>query len=183
MTRTTRYVGLTLLWLAFTGLGYVLVRHFGPDVSAELRDTPRVNAHRIDVALPDLDNQTRRLDTWRDGPMLINFWATWCPPCIKEIPMLIDLQDRYRDTGLTIVGVAVDETEPVRAFVEDMPLNYPILVGEQDGMQLATALGVDMLALPVSIFVDRHGNVLRQHLGEIDREDAELALADILPAR
>ena len=94
--------------------------------------------------------------------------------------MLIELQDVYRDEGLTIVGVAIEETEPVKAYAREASFNYPVLVGEEQGVALATALGADMMALPFTVFVDRHGNISRHHLGELHREDAETAIAEIL---
>ncbi len=181
MSRPVKLVTMAAVWALFTLVGYLLVRHFGPGVSAELRDPPAVNAFRIDLALPDLEGNQKRLGDWRDGPMLINFWATWCPPCRKEIPMLKDLQERYRDRGLTVVGVAMEEAEPVRLYAQEMGFNYPVLIGEREAVSLATALGADIMALPISVFVDRHGNVVRQHLGEIHLEEAEEALVDILP--
>jgi thiol-disulfide isomerase/thioredoxin len=147
----------------------------------------RLDTHAVSsaAALPgtamlDLHGATRTLDEWRGQPVLVNFWATWCPPCLKEIPLLVSLQEEFRDDGLAIVGVAVDEELAVRQFVAERELNFPVLLAEESGMGAAAALGADVFALPISAAVDRAGRVVFVRTGELTETMARDAIAEAL---
>ncbi len=90
------------------------------------------------------------------------------------------LQNEYGPDGLTIVGVAVEEPTPVRKLAETLEFNYPILIGEQEAIDLAAALGVEFIGLPYTVFIDARGRVQSVHTGELHREDAEKVLKDLL---
>lgn len=167
-----RGITLAAIWLAIAVAGYFL--------AAGVSKPPLVNINDVDIALPDLDNTPRRLAEWAGQPMMVNVWGTWCAPCRREIPLLKALKDEYQEQGLMVVGIAIDDMAAATDYATDTPFNYPILVGEEDGVALASALGVTTMAVPVTAFVDRAGHVRRIHLGEIHREEAELALKEIL---
>jgi thiol-disulfide isomerase/thioredoxin len=139
-----------------------------------------VPAYVPDVALPDLDGNEQRLRSYLGRPLIINFWATWCPPCLREIPLLIELRDRAGE-AVGVVGVAVDRVGPVRTFVADSGMNYPTLVGEQAAMDAAEAFGDAFVGLPFTVIAAADGAVLDVHLGEIERTDAE-RIGDVLIA-
>ena len=112
--------------------------------------------------------------------MIVNFWATWCAPCLREIPLLVDYQERYQEElSLQIVGIAIDELEPVRAFMEDIAFNYPVLVGQVEAMNAAAAFGVDFYGLPFSVFTATDGHVLGVHAGELHAEDLDNVVATL----
>lgn len=137
-----------------------------------------------DVVLENLEGAPTALGSWPDRPMLVNFWATWCAPCLREIPLLKDFQSR--NDAVRVVGIAVDSLEPVVSFAAEMQFNYPILVGQTDAMNAAAALGVEVLALPITVFTDSAGAVLGLHTGEIHAEQLEqyeTVLADLAAGR
>jgi len=128
-----------------------------------------------DFSLSDLSGRPLAISSWPDHPLLINFWATWCGPCLREIPMLKEFQTDNPD--LQVVGIAVDRLDPVLTFAEEMQFNYPVLVGEADAMNAAAAFGVDFFALPFSVFVAADGSLLGVHTGEIHAEHLENLVA------
>ncbi len=131
--------------------------------------------------LMDLTGAPRSLAEFRGQTLIVNFWATWCPPCRREIPLLKELQASYAAQGVTVVGIAVEEPTPVRKLADEIGFNYPILIGEQEAYDLAGALGIEVIGLPYTVFIDARGRVQHVHSGELHREDAELALARLLP--
>lgn len=128
----------------------------------------------------DLEGRDQPLAQWRGKHVVLNFWATWCPPCLKEIPAFIELQRSLEKRGLTFVGVALDEVEPVKAFVAEHGVNYPVLVGDQDVARLMSTLGNEIGGLPYTVVLDPTGQVLMRHQGEWRREDAAAALEGYL---
>ena len=167
MTRAQEIIGGLLLLLALaSGVGVFLATR-----GAEIPDGFR---------LADLEGRERTLAEFRGRPLIVNFWATWCPPCRREIPLLKALQEEYEATGLTVVGVAVEESAPVVRLAEEIGFNYPILTGEQEAIDLAEALGIEFIGLPYTVFVNRQGRVKGIHTGELHRKDAEQALSGLL---
>ena len=137
-----------------------------------------------DIVLNDLAGTPTPLSTWVGQPMLINFWATWCAPCLREIPLLKAFNDEH--PAIQVVGIAVDRDEPVREFAAEMAFNYPNLVGQTEAMNAAAALGVEVIALPFTVFTDAEGAILGIHSGEIHREHLEnlaATLADLEAGR
>lgn len=103
--------------------------------------------------------------------LLINFWATWCVPCRKEMPMLVDLQAEYGSAGLQVIGVALDDVQSVRDFVEEFAISYPILVGATDVMETSRTYGNVTGMLPFSVLVDKNGIIQWQYAGEIQPDE------------
>jgi thiol-disulfide isomerase/thioredoxin len=116
------------------------------------------------------------LAQWRGKVMVVNFWATWCPPCLKEIPDFVRLQTRYGDQGVVFVGLAIDDKDKVAGFVSKFGMNYPVLIAQKEGLNLARDAGNRLGALPFTVIIDRHGRTARVELGELD----ENKLAPIL---
>ena len=142
-----------------------------PVDEAEQRPAP---AEQLpDFSLANLAGESQSIYSWPGDALVINFWATWCAPCLREIPLLRSFQDEQRDSRVTVVGIAVDRADPVAAFAEEMSFNYPILVGQAEGMEAAASFGVAFFALPFTVFVDHDRNVLGVHTGELHAEDLE----------
>src|SRR5690606_40937128 len=120
--------------------------------------------------LADLEGAPRSIHIWPGQPLVINFWATWCAPCLREIPLLKALQQE--NDWLTVVGIAVDRTEPVVEFAASMDFNYPILVGQAEGWEAAARFG-EFYALPFTVFTSADGHVIGVHTGELHAEHLE----------
>jgi thiol-disulfide isomerase/thioredoxin len=110
----------------------------------------------------------------RGQPLLLNFWATWCPPCVKEMPMLDAFYQAHRARGWQVVGLAVDSPTPVRAFLERVPVSFPIGLAGMEGSELSRALGNPNGSLPFTVVLNAKGDVVAQKLGSIEPSDLEL---------
>ena len=130
------------------------------------------------LSLPDGHGTLRALRDGTGQPHLYNFWATWCEPCRREIPLLNTLQHTYRADHLTVVGIAVDFADAVRDFVKTTPLRYASLIGEEAGLEAAQKFGMDV-GLPFSVFADEHDRIIALKVGELHREEAEAILAQM----
>jgi thiol-disulfide isomerase/thioredoxin len=136
-----------------------------------------IPAMRPDVTLADRDGKPRRLSEWDGRPQVINFWATWCAPCRREIPMLNALAQDRAWPDIALVGIAIDFREDVLRYLKETPIEYTVLIGEQDGLDAARAFGMESLGLPFTAFVDRRGRIVTIHLGELHRPQADVILS------
>ena len=130
--------------------------------------------------LKDLEEQTRDVKEWDGQVLMINFWATWCPPCRKEIPAFIELQEKYKDKGFKIVGVALDEKQAVIDFTDPLGVNYPVLMAEQEGIKLSKAYGNRLGVLPFTVIVDRKSNIVHRQRTELTYEQVENMIKPLL---
>lgn len=187
MSDMTRSAMLTLALSAAALLAYVGYRAVTPgslpDSAAQAGASVMVET-LPEFALEDLNGQVRSIHGWEGDALLINFWATWCAPCLREIPLLKAFQDAGGAGGVQVVGIAVDHLETVQAFDEEMDFNYPVLVGELEAIQAAAEFGLQFFVLPFSVFVDRHKRILGVHNGELHAEhlDEFLLVLDSLEA-
>ena len=117
--------------------------------------------------LNDVGGDPRNIREWADQPLLINFWATWCAPCRREIPLLQQLHTEKSITGIQVIGVAIDNLSDVQAFLGEFGVSYPNLVGEADAIEASALFGIDNLGLPFSVLVAADGNILTVHIGEL----------------
>ena len=129
-----------------------------------------------DIQLPDMTGRMRSLRDASGNPHLYNFWATWCEPCRREIPLLNTLQHTYRADHLAVVGIAIDFSDAVRDFLKTTPLHYTSLVGEEAGLEAAQKFGMDV-GLPFSVFADDRDQIIALKVGELHRDEAEAILA------
>jgi thiol-disulfide isomerase/thioredoxin len=155
-----------------------------PSLSTEAsEETPAPPAPRVpdslpDIALPGADGKVHHLREWAGRPLVVNFWATWCEPCRREIPLLEDLRREHAANKLEIVGIAIDQADPVRQYASEHGIGYPLLLGEREGLEAARAFGMETV-LPFSVFADREGHVVTLKVGELHRDEAELILGRI----
>ena len=130
--------------------------------------------------LKDIEDKVRDVKEWDGKVLMINFWATWCPPCRKEMPAFIELQEKYQDKGFVIVGIALDEKQAVIDFTDPMGMNYPILMAEQEGITLSKAYGNNLGVLPFTVIVDRKGNIIHRQRTELSFEQVEGMIKPLL---
>jgi len=128
-----------------------------------------------DLRLPDLTGTARSLRDYIGRPLIINFWATWCAPCRREMPLLQQLRRDYAPQGLEVVGIAVDFRAAVADYVRDRGIDYPLLVGEDQGLAAAESFGMQTV-LPFSVFADSQGRIIALKIGELHRDEADYIL-------
>ncbi|HEY1724606.1 MAG TPA: TlpA disulfide reductase family protein [Steroidobacteraceae bacterium] len=128
-----------------------------------------------DLALPDLAGTKHSLHDYLGQPLIINFWATWCAPCRREMPLLQQLRHDYAPLGLEVVGIALDFRTAVADYVHKNPVDYPLLIGEDQGLAAAQSFGMQEV-LPFSVFVDPKGQILALKVGELHRDEADYIL-------
>jgi thiol-disulfide isomerase/thioredoxin len=131
-----------------------------------------------DIALPGLDGRPHRLSDWKGRPLLINFWATWCEPCRREIPLLERIRRENGSNSLEIVGIALDNRAAVGEFARKLGMDYPVLIGENGGLEAVEAFGMETV-LPFSVFADPQGRIVTLKVGELHPDEARLILGDL----
>ncbi len=128
----------------------------------------------------DANGNMQPLAQWRGRVLIVNFWASWCPPCREEMPELSQLQDKYRDRGVVVLGISTDDAAKMQQFAREAPVSYPLLAGDAAGLDLATTMGNDRDVLPYTVILRRDGSVAINHFGRIDSLELESALAPLL---
>ena len=159
---------IAILMIAIAAAGYLLRAKLAPVEAPAATGSP--SDLPLDFALPDLEGRPRQLSEWRGEVLLVNFWATWCAPCRREIPLLKSTQAAQAEKRLQVIGVAVDYLDDVTAYAEDAAFNYPILIGQQDAIAAAESSGIEFVGMPFTLVVSADGRLIKAHLGEIVAE-------------
>ncbi len=134
--------------------------------------------HLPDLALPDTAGVLHKLSDYRGRPLLLNFWASWCEPCRREIPLLQALHRRHGDST-QVIGVAMDFKADAMKFAQARGVDYPLLMGEKGGLAAATAVGVPELVLPFTVIADSRGDIVTVKRGELHQDEADLILSNL----
>jgi thiol-disulfide isomerase/thioredoxin len=122
----------------------------------------------LGMTYPDLNGANQPLSQWRGKVLVVNFWATWCEPCKKEIPEFVKVQAKFRDKGVVFVGIALDEKDKVAAMSKELGINYPVLIAPLSAIDVSKAAGNKMSALPFTAILNRDGHVVLGKLGGLD---------------
>lgn len=117
------------------------------------------------------DGKPVQLSAFKGRPLLVNFWATWCPPCVKELPMLSEFAAKQGSQGIQVIGLAVDKPEAVLRFLQRQPVQFPVAMAMQGGLGLSRALGNLQGGLPFTVLFDDKGQVRQRKIGELSHED------------
>ena len=164
-------------------VGLITVPMFVTGAGARLNPAPAASACKADSAanfaftLKDPNGAPFKLADYKGKVILLNFWGTWCAPCRAEMPGLIALHQDYRDKGVVVLGVAVEDTpEAVKAYAAEIKINYPLAMSQED---FEDAYG-PMVGLPMSFFIARDGLICKRHLGPISKEDAEKEIKSLM---
>ena len=134
-----------------------------------------------DFHFTDQHGTERRLSDWDGSVRVVNFWATWCPPCVHEIPMLVSVQDSFRARGVQLVGVAVDDPDGAFAMAKELGMNYPTMADSRRTIDLLHAYGNRAAALPFTAFVDPEGTIRDRHVGVLTLEQTQEMIRTLLP--
>lgn len=178
--------------IAAAAVGFAIYKYaLAPQANVEQAATPSIAEtapHGESVALPsvlpdfslqDRSGNLRSIRSWPGKSMIVNFWATWCGPCRREIPLLKELQRSNEAAGFQVVGVAVDFREDVLKYADEIGIDYPILIGEQDGLDAVTSFGLGSVGFPFTVFTDNKSRIVLTHLGELTREQSDVMLAAV----
>jgi len=178
-----------LLGIAALAAGWLLYQRSVRDLSDQDPDVQAIDTSgligrpRPDFTLPDLDGVPRQAASWDGSVTVVNFWATWCEPCRREMPALVELQKRYGSKGLQVVGIALDDRQAVRRFVADLgtAIDYPLLAdGEAPGIEVAKQYGNSFGILPYTVVVGRDRRIAFVQLGELTLSQAERVVRGLL---
>ena len=151
-----------------------------PGLPAAAADNGLLGQPRPAFSLPDLQGRQHPISEWDGHVVALNFWATWCPPCLKEIPELIRMQSDYGPRGLQIIGIALQNPQEVVAFAQRHGINYPLLAGEMPVLRIAEAYGNDLGALPYTVVIDRQGRIAYIKRGAVQRAEMDKVLRPLL---
>ena len=181
MKRLSRLALVVLVLVAAGAAGYWTNRHAGyvtPRIAASGATSsqtgtvaPETGERLLALTLPDAQGAPVTLADWRGDVIVVNFWATWCPPCKREIPDFIEVYEQHRAQGVRFVGLSIDTPENVAAFAEQIGVTYPLLIGTADTLQLASALGNPAQGLPFTVILDRRGMIRHITLGTMSKDD------------
>lgn len=133
------------------------------------------------VQLADSSGKLRTLKDWPGKWLLVNFWATWCAPCMHEIPALITAQARYEKAGLQVVGIAMDDPDAVRQLMDEKGFNYPSMVGDEAVQGIMESFGNTLGALPYSVLIAPDGVIRYLELGGVDEAKLDMLMQRFLP--
>lgn len=178
MIKATRF---SLLLIVVTTLaaaaGYFMAKPRQP-VLPTLETAPAADApaRLLALTLPDLDNRLQALAQWKGKVLVVNFWATWCPPCKEEMPEFSSISSEYSIKGVQFVGISIDTAENVAAFQKQTPVVYPLLISNLDALALSSDLGNRAKALPFTVVLRRDGSVEKVKLGKFAAQDLEKAI-------
>jgi thiol-disulfide isomerase/thioredoxin len=135
---------------------------------------------RPEFSLPDVSGTPRHISEWDGKVIAINFWASWCLPCLEEVPQLVELQAQYGMEGFQVIGIALQKAEEVMDFIRDNNMNYPVLAAEMAVIPVAEDYGNLLGALPYTAIIDRDGEIVFTKHGAITRDEVISVISPLL---
>ena len=172
-----RRVLITIVVLVMAALLGLTARHFA---NAPTIDVSSSTQALFDASFPDAAGRQQPLSQWRGKTIVLNFWATWCPPCREEMPELSQLQQQYRERGVVVVGISTETVPQIQDFAQSMQVGYPLLAGDMQAMELSASLGNDKSVLPYTVLIDGEGHVAQAYFGRISKLQLEQKLQSML---
>lgn len=186
MRKSLSLIGIIVLGIIAGVSGYTLYyKQAGSEINAGASSTkqaplPMLGQMRPDFSLSDIDGQSHNISEWDNNVIVLNFWATWCPPCRREIPALIEIQNQFGPKGVQVLGVAIDQLNLVEEYGDMMGINYPVLVGELEASNITQQYGNSFGQLPYTVIIDRNGKIAHIKRGEITTAQAATAITPLL---
>jgi len=157
------------------------VRHFSVTPAGKNTNSSINTAPLFAANLTDIQGIKQDLGQYQGKIIVLNFWATWCPPCREEMPELSQLHQAFQNKNVVVLGVAIDDPALVKDFLQSSPVNYPILIAENESMDLSTQLGNDKDVLPYTVIINADGSVIDTFFGRISKPLLESTLQTLLP--
>jgi thiol-disulfide isomerase/thioredoxin len=162
-------------------IGFIIFNVFLKDKYAVNNSSKQMQTQALFAAkLIDTNDKVQALKQWQGKLIVLNFWATWCPPCREEMPELSELNKEYQNKNVVVVGIAIDEAGLVKTFRKENNISYPLLSAENEGMELATGLGNDKGVLPYTVIILPDGSVAKTFFGRISKPLLEETLSKIM---
>lgn len=166
--------------LAFLiGLG-LTVRHFSVSTAANA-NSGISSAPLFAASLTDTQGVKQNLNQYQGKIIVLNFWATWCPPCREEMPELSQLHQEFQNRNVVVLGVAIDELALVKDFLQTSPVSYPIFVADIERMDLSNQLGNSQDVLPYTVIINADGSIIKTFFGRISKPLIAETMQSILP--
>ncbi len=160
--------------------GNLLIQKLTGNATGQEAAEAMLNQPAPDFNLPDIDGRMRHSEEWAGKVRVVNFWATWCPPCRSETPMFVNMQEKYGAAGLQFIGIAIDDADKVQDFMDTYGINYPMLIGDDNAIDVAKRYGNRFGALPYTLIIDRKGQIRYVQRGELKQEIAENVFRKLL---
>lgn len=164
--------------------GYLAQRAIAPPPVAGAPQVARdAGAPIVALTLPDSNGTSQALSQWRGKVLVVNFWATWCPPCLHEIPEFSAVSRRFAEAPVQFVGIGIDQPDNVRKFAEENKVPYPLLIAPLQALTVTSALGNASQALPFTAIFDRQGELDFVKLGTLNEAELEGKIRALLASR
>ena len=168
-------VGLVAAFIALAAGVYI-----GLETRQERPPEPSISAEAITrlfaSQLKDTEGKPQAFAQWQGKTLVVNFWATWCPPCREEMPSFSRLQTKHAANGIQFVGIALDTSDNVATFSKQFPVSYPLLIADSEGADLTRQLGNAQMALPYTVVLGTGGEVRLARLGRVSEQELDLLL-------
>ena len=182
MFKRIAYLGLMLVLVL--GLGFAIYYFFlspARQQSSFSPDYKKLSTQAFFSAnLVNENGVSQAIQQYKGKIIILNFWATWCPPCREEMPELSQLHSEYQHKNVVVLGMAIDEQGLVKAFTQSTPVSYPLLVAENEGMELGSGLGNDKDILPYTVIINAQGEVIKTYFGRISKPLLQAAINPLL---
>lgn len=181
MKTTNLLTATAVVTLVAASIGYsagtasVAVAVSSPSASPAVAELPIYG-----LTLPDLSGKQQALKQWQGKVLVVNYWATWCPPCREEVPGFARLQTKFGANGVQFIGISIDTADKVAEFQTTTPVNYPLLIGETSAIQSSETLGNSRQALPFTAVLDQKGRVAQVKLGRFSEAELEHTLETLV---
>lgn len=182
MKRPLQVALIALVAVAAATAGYLTNRNTQPPAETA-GVSPDAGSALLGLTLPDLAGQPQALSQWQGKVLVVNFWATWCPPCRKEIPDFAEVSLKLSEQPVQFVGLSIDAADKVQAFQDEHAVPYPLLIGTPQTLQLAADFGNQAQALPFTVILDRDGRIAHIKLGTLKADELEGRIRALLPAQ
>jgi thiol-disulfide isomerase/thioredoxin len=166
---------LVLAGVLFAGAG----AWFGWQQSAPSAPQTAAVANLFNMTLADLKEQPQPLAQWKGKPLLVNFWATWCAPCVEEMPELSALHTELAGKSVHVLGIGIDSPSSLREFSLKLPVSYPLYVGGMGGSELTRQFGNQAGGLPFSVLISADGQVRKTYLGRLNMQEVRRDIAGL----
>lgn len=170
----------TLIIIAaiLAGTAGIVAQHFTKTPAPAI-----ATASLLSTQLPDLAGQVHPLNEWQGKILILNFWATWCPPCLTEIPEFMALQKQYADKNVQFIGIAIEEKSAVAEYNASAKVNYPLLIAGDAGINLSKTWGNAIESVPFTVVLNPQGQIIYRQIGEISRQKLLAVIQPLIETR